>query len=255
MGRVFHENIEINENSMQDFWNRRSLKFDENNPYVSIKLGDKNPNRAQQWDEYEKNNIIPLLHIGKNDNVLEIGCGIGRLSDVIIPNSHYYLGTDYARDLINIARKRNHYNNCKYDFLNMSLQEISKENILNYLPDAEQKYHIIILDGVLPYINDTDIKESLKRILELAADRCTIYVGTAIGVQERLTLDNIYSEELESNYSAIYRTNNEYLELFHELDTNGFYLSLSNEVNITTTNNAETRRYMYIYRRDKECVK
>ena len=44
-----------------------------------------------------------------------------------------------------------------------------------------------------------------------------VYIEESIGVNERLTLDHIWSDILKDNYDAIYRTRKEYLELMSGL--------------------------------------
>lgn len=249
MGRIYGEKRNVEESSIKRFWNGRASKYNENSPFVSIKLGDKRPERAEEWDKYEKENIIPLLNISAKNNVLDIGCGIGRLSDVLIPNCKYYLGIDYAESLIDIARKRVVFDDKKYAFHALSFQDINRENILNLEPEVVYNFHTIILDGILPYINDTDIKKSFENIIDLASDECMIYIETAIGEKERLTLDGFWSEDLESKYSAIYRTNEEYLELFSGVFAKGFSTFKYEEIAIPTFNDSETKRVYYLLKR------
>ncbi|NJA15596.1 class I SAM-dependent methyltransferase, partial [Clostridioides difficile] len=91
------------------------------NPYISVKCNDQNPDYAKNLDKYEKEIIIPKLNITRNSNILDIGCGVGRLADDIVPICNYYLGTDFAEDLISIAKKRFSDNDCDFqvcDFIN-----------------------------------------------------------------------------------------------------------------------------------------
>lgn len=41
-----------------------------------------------------------------------------------------------------------------------------------------------------------------------------IYVKESIGINDRFTLNGVYSEELSSKYSAIYRSRSEYEKIF-----------------------------------------
>jgi len=243
--RIYGDKANINENEMKQFWNKRACKYDVNNPFVSIKLGDRNPERAQKWDEYEKDNIIPLLNITFNDTVLDIGCGIGRLADAIIPNCKFYLGTDYAADLVAIAQERTRFPGKDYAFATISLQDISDRTI----PIPDGKYSLIIIAGVMGFINDDNICEGLRNVLSVMADSCRICVLNPVGITQRLTLNHFFSDELESEYSVIYRTEEEYLRLMSELSESGFELALRGDIMVDTANSDETKRVFHVFSR------
>ena len=248
LGRIYNAKADINETDTKEFWNKRAGKYTDENPYVSVKLGDKNPERAQQWDVYEKSNILQLLNITHNDNVIDIGCGIGRLAEAIIPCCSYYLGVDYAENLIEIAKERISFPGKSYDFATLAMQDIYKGN--SVLPHSTTKrYTVAVIAGVLVFMNDNTVKQALNNLLSVMADSCRIYIAGTAGVSQRLTLDNFYSDDLNAKYSIIHRTENEMMELCSVLYENGFQLSKRGDMAIDTANNAETKRVFYIFKR------
>ena len=77
------------------------------NPYVSVLLGDQNPEYALAWNTFEKENILPKMDINDTCNVLDIGCGIGRWAEVLIPRSGYDGGDDQmCQRAQSISRKK-----------------------------------------------------------------------------------------------------------------------------------------------------
>ena len=80
-------------------------------------------------------------------------------------------------------------------FINSSFQDIFKNKKI-----IGKKFDTVIIAGVSMYINDADLRKCYD-----------------IGVNERLTLDHIWSDSLKDNYDAIYRTRKEYLELMSGL--------------------------------------
>lgn len=246
--RIYGKMIDIPEDKVKQFWNGRAKKYNETNPYLSVKLGDKNPERAKLLDGFEKLHILPLLDITKSDNVMDIGCGIGRLAELIIPKCNYYLGTDYAVQLIDIAKKRIKYTKKNYTFLNIAFQDISKDNGLIIVPEGG--YSAILIAGVLQYINDIHITTGLCNILPFTSKHCRIYITSPISVSERLTLKEFYSTEIETDYSNIYRTQNEYWELYAPLRENGFSLKLQGEIPVDIGGFSETHREYHIFERE-----
>lgn len=104
--RIYERKVALDSHAVHHFWNERAKKYNDNTPYSTVKLSDKNYDYAQQLDLVEKEKILPLLHLNDRNYVLDIGCGVGRLAEAIIPKCHFYLGVDYAEDLLDIARKR-----------------------------------------------------------------------------------------------------------------------------------------------------
>ena len=78
----------------------------------------------------------------KNKDVLEIGCGPGLGSKLILENAKSYLGIDIDHDLINIAKQ----NNPKTEFI--------ASNVVNFFSNNDNKYDFIIIYEAIYYIED-----------------------------------------------------------------------------------------------------
>ena len=72
------------------------------------------------------------------------------------------------------------------------------------------------------YINDPDAARIFRQLPKLLAEHCIIYLAEPVGLRERLTLNDFSSEALQTSYSAIYRTPEEYMELYAPLFEEGF---------------------------------
>lgn len=242
--RIYGEHININKKSVKKFWNKRAQKYTEDNPYKAVKCNDSDSKYVNLLDEYEKEIIIPKLMIDDNSKVLDIGCGIGRLSEILIPISRYYLGTDFAEELLDIAKKRiksnDSYDFQICDFLNISNNEIVKNNA---------PFNKVILSGVTMYINDEELNVCFENLLKLLNRESTIYLAGPIATQERLTLEEFYSNELNSEYSAIYRTVDEYVNSFNVLIKNGFKIIENKDFLTDKKQYKETNRHYFILQR------
>ena len=67
------------------------------------------------------------------------------------------------------------------------------------------------------YINDAELRKCYDSLTDILNEGAIVYIEESIGVNERLTLDHIWSDRLKDNYDAIYRTRKEYLELMSGL--------------------------------------
>ena len=244
--RIYNEKVEIDQKALKEFWEKRAQKYDKINPYISIKLNDQNPECVATWDAFEKKEILPKLHIDEFSYVLDIGCGVGRLSQEIIDTAKYYIGADFSENLVKIAKSRIKPTN-NHIFVVAPFQEI---NIQNNITEYAGFFNKIIIAGVCTYINDRELEKCFNNLLDLISMKCTIYIVEPVAVENRLTLDQIYSEALNSDYSAIYRTIDEYHDLFRCFQKDGFDIIESKMLPRDTNSHSDTCRHYFILHRE-----
>ncbi|MHB8129577.1 MAG: class I SAM-dependent methyltransferase [Mobilitalea sp.] len=217
--RIYGEKVQIRQENTREFYNQRAKRVgDMQCPYTAVLLNDEEPKHAREWNEFEKQYIQPELRIDKDSNVLDIGCGIGRWAETIIPMAKYYLGVDYSDEMVKTAAKRNQYSGKDYEFINMSFQETVEKGQDFY----RTKFNRLIIGGVCMYINDAELEQSFKKLNSLLADSCILYLTETVALEKRLTLDEFYSDALGANYDVIYRTAKEYQDYYLELQSSGF---------------------------------
>jgi SAM-dependent methyltransferase len=194
---------------------------------------------ATRRDAEEKARILPLLSVAAADRVLDLGCGTGRWAEAIAPGVDAYLGIDFSEALLDVARTRAP----KAVFQSMNVAALDATALALPAP-----FTVMICSGILIYINDDDIRALFRAISSVAAASCRIYLREPMAVDKRLTLDRHWSDELQDHYSAIYRTRDEYVELFADLA--GFQVRDEGEpFSQELQNRADTRqRYMLLSR-------
>ncbi|MCM1233438.1 MAG: class I SAM-dependent methyltransferase [Ruminococcus flavefaciens] len=245
MARVYDERVKINYQANELFWEKRADVYSEKHPYVSIKLNDKNPDFSDMADKYEKTNILPLLEINTDSYILDIGCGVGRLAEQVIDQCRYYLGTDIAKGLTDIANKRI-ISETEHDFIPVAFQNIQENSDdIKYIG----KYNRIMIAGIFLFINDEDIKKCIDKLLVLCAEHTKIYVSTPIALDKRLTLTEWESEDFDNKYNAIYRTMDEYLALYQPLLDAGFHIERQDFFAKEIQRFTETSRHYFIFER------
>ena len=179
---------------------------------LSIVLFQDKENSEQRHIEEKK---LFYEHIDlEGKKVLEVGCGIGRWAEALHGKCESFLGIDYTEDLIEIANKTYDFDDCKFQV--MSATDIKADELL-----IEPPFDVIIFSGVLMYINDDDIRLVFNELNRIGADDKKLFIMEPVSrMGSRLTLKDFYSEGLEADYSAIYRTEEEYMELFEGLNYN-----------------------------------
>lgn len=208
--RVYGKKIDIDMDHTASFYDRRATTIGERKEkYTTVLLGDQDPDYAARWDAYEKDFIKPKLKVTAQMNVLDLGCGMGRWADALAAECRLYCGVDFSKEMISAAINDKKGDNCH--FYNLSvLDALSNRQVL------ENPYDVIIMTGVSMYINDDELLQCYRKISGIAGENTLIYFEESVGKKERLTLNHIWSENLNSYYGAIYRTREEYIGMIRK---------------------------------------
>ena len=92
--------------------------------------------------------------------------------------------------------------------------------------------------------------QALKDIHGICAPCCEIYIKESMGTEERLTLDNVYSESLSQDYSAVYRAISEYRQTLSEEFSRDFTLVSEGRLfPVEMENRTGTTDYYFIWKR------
>lgn len=240
--RIKQDIEDIDYKKTRDFFERRAGKFQEKNPYVVTMYQDNNTELVKERNRLEIEKLYPKLQLTENSRVLDLACGIGRWADAISDNIKEYCGVDFSKELINIANSRNKREN--FFFYNSAIEEIG--DILS------GKYSTVLLVGILMYLNDRNLPLILETVEKMCEDHSILCIREPVGISERLTLKDFYSDELKDNYNAIYRTRK---ELFHffiiPFFEKGFYIKEQGFLfeGERLNNRKETAQYYYILER------
>ena len=245
--RIKKEKQTIEYSNTKEFFANRAKKYREDNPYAVTMCQDNDPELVLKRNQREVEKLRPMLHLSADCKVLDIACGIGRWAEAIQTEIHQYCGIDFSGELIDIANKRNTRKN--YLFYEGSALEIQE------LMDKKQTgvlFNTILIMGTQLFFNDADMVSFYTQVCNLCSEHAVICMREPIGIEERLTLKEFFSEELQDYYNAIYRTREEYRAFFQStLFQNGFtvadegFLFEDAEMN----NRKETSQYYWVFER------
>lgn len=249
-GRIRERKVSLDTEKVKAFFDARCQK---ELPYLYnyTNYQDKQPELALERDRAEKARIEPLLRAGSEALILDIGCGVGRWGDAFaarLAGKGRYIGVDYSEGLLQIAKGHaKERGNCEFYCA-------SFQNLCDALPQKYQGrvFDLILVNGVLMYVNDDDLAICLANVKRLLADGGEVYIKESVSWGERLTLDRIYSEELAHDYSAIYRGIAEYEALWceHFPAREGWGIAAHGEVwENALGNRRETTAYFWLVER------
>ena len=209
MSRLYGDKEDINSEKVKDFFNKRASK-DSEGLYSIVLFQDKE--NSEQRHEDEKNIFYENIDVS-GKSVLEIGCGVGRWAEALHGKCDSYLGLDFSEELLEIAKESyKEFDDCNFQL--MSATDIKVDELIIKPP-----FDVVIFSGFLMYINDDDINIIMDEVNQICADDKKVFAMESIShMDSRLTLKDFYSEGLESDYSAIYRTESEYVNFFKKLN-------------------------------------
>lgn len=246
--RIKKDKEDISYSKVSQFFKNRMTKFKEDNPYSLTMYQDNNPELVKARNEKEVSILLPKLELDKESRVLDIACGIGRWSDAINAEINEYCGVDFCEDFINLAQKRNENNPNRHFYVSRS------ENTAQVVTaNGKKEFNRILFIGCFVYLNDEDVIRTLRTIEPVCHRKSIICIREPIGLAERLTLKEQFSEELKDCYNAIYRTRDELVEYFQNTLLNkGFYIAEESFLfkNAELNNRKETSQYFFILKRD-----
>jgi SAM-dependent methyltransferase len=237
--RVLGKKLELSEDRVFAFFEGRGARYSVDHPLTAVLYQDQNPQIAMERDRYEKSLVLPKLALDGSQRVLDVGCGIGRWADALLPQVEAYQGLDFSPSLVAIARER-WKDEPRAQFDVVSADRVSTQAL------GGRRFDRIIVAGLMLYLNDLQVVQSLRGLMEVADENCLLYVREPLGVTDRLTLNAHPSDELQQDYSAIYRSLSEMQEaLNHALAAGGFepvsFEQLYPDGNLN--NRVETRQY------------
>lgn len=225
------------------FFESRGKHASVDNPQTATMYQDNS--LSMRRDVWERDHVTPLLELTGEDRILDIGCGYGRWAAALQNKYQSYWGIDFSAELLNLAVSKEYLN---ATFRCMPAQEISRENL-----QYESFFDLFLCSGILIYLNDRDVTKLSESIIQLASPDARIYLREPMAVTgDRLTLDCYHSDELNADYSAVYRTPEECSQLFGEpLRSAGFTCVLEHSLYPEELcNRKETEQQIQIWKRD-----
>lgn len=207
MARIYGENTTLSEDAVANFWNKKSAS----EGLKAVLLGKTADNSEQTLRNNHENHLLHELlkkYLGntKKPNILDIGCGIGRWCANFKDEFASYCGIDGSSKFIEEDKAL--YTTSQCEFICEQLKDLKAQNF-------SKTFDLVIITGVLMYLNDDIVDKLLHELAQLVNPHGVIYIQESVSLlDERLTLKDFFSKELQSSYNAIYRMISEYENSF-----------------------------------------
>lgn len=236
----------LNPEQVGAFFDTRARRIPELGPLHAVIYQEKQGQLATLRDAAEVDCILPLLALDGQQHLLDVGCGTGRWASRVAPRVASYVGIDFSEGLLSYAQQDlATYPQCS--FKRLAADAISPAAF------GTIRFDRFLCAGISIYLNDDQLLRMLSGIASVSAAQCRLLVREPVGLGKRLTLTNHWSDELEDEYHAIYRTEGEIRAAMEEtLLGEGFTWIGSGDVYVdpSLNNRADTRqRWILLERR------
>lgn len=196
---------------------------------------DADPELASARNEAECRFVLPLLGTDPDTTrVLDVGCGTGRWAQNLRGRVRSYHGVDFSPSLVELAARH--------------LPEDPDWRVecldARELASLTGPYDVILIAGVACYLDDVHVGPLIEAAHDLLAPGGVLWHREPVSLlDQRLTLRNVWSEELQATYSAVYRTPEEYRAAAEPVP------ALDQPLWPELWNRAETGQWMWLYRK------
>lgn len=196
---------DIDTDYIKTFWEQRAKEHELNEGLVNLE--DDVEMLALKIREEEKK-LLPLIDV-KGKTIIDLGSGYGQWAFKFIDRGAKFVTcVDYVDDMCEKGRaiaKRDNIKNI--EFVSTPVQKFC----------SDTKYDIVFLSALCIHLNDTDFHRVLDNISVYTEEGSLVILRETTGVPDRISFDKEWSERLQTYYSGVYRTKEEFVELFRDI--------------------------------------
>ena len=186
------------------FWENRAKQYFKSDSFSLTNLEEDNELQKIKIKK-EKEKILDVIELTKETMLLDLGSGIGYWSLLFAPRCKKVIGVDFIKKMNEMARERAK----KEKITNV---DFITSDIINFRTKINFDY--VFLSGVLLYLVDSDASLLIKKINDYTKQNSRILVRDSTGINGRFEIKDRYSEDLQANYNAVYRSRSELINLF-----------------------------------------
>jgi SAM-dependent methyltransferase len=197
----------IDPGKVKQFWERRGEKLGAV-PFESIANLEEKPELLAEKTRLEQECILPLLPLDGRCDLLDLGAGVGQWTFRFAPLVRRVVAVEYAESLAAIGRAEAERRGVRnVEFVTCAAEDYR----------AAAPFDVVFVSGLFVYLTDAQVARLMAWLPTFVKPTGTLLLrdGTSV-LPNRHQITDRYSEILGTNYSAIYRTADEYRALFAE---------------------------------------
>lgn len=195
----------IDAEKVKKFWEDRAEKLG-SVAFESIVNLEENADALAEKINVETENVLSFLGDISGKSIVDLGAGVGQWSFRFHDKGAAHVtAVEYAASLAKIGSKE--------------AKKRSVETIEFAVSPAEKfignrTYDFVYISGLFVYLNDDQAAELMSNLPALLHEDSIVVLRDGTGVPDRHEINQKMSNHLGTEYSAIYRTQEDYLRLF-----------------------------------------
>lgn len=195
----------IDQESVKRFWDARASTYTDL-PFESVVNLEQDPENLKMKIELETAKVFEYLPALTGARILDLGAGVGQWAFRFAERgAAEVLAVEYSADLVEIGRRE-----CEVrGYGNVEFVVSAAEDFV-----AAEPYDFVFISGLFVYLNDDQAVRLAQHLPSLVGDKGRVILRDGTAIEQRYELNKSFSEHLQTEYSAVYRTREEYRELF-----------------------------------------
>ena len=194
---------------MNDFWEKQAFQKVSFIHSLSNLSPDIKFSKEKHLSEQKRiEDILKEIDI-LSDSTLEIGAGTCQWTALLGKVSNNVLATDTSKGMLT---KGIEYMNNKHKFIKNISYFVG--DIIESNDPKNSPYDLIFISGLILYLDDNNFLKMVDFLKKNTKHSSYVFLREPVGINEQYVINNKYSEELKTNYSAIYRKEDRFIELF-----------------------------------------
>lgn len=192
----------IDPDKVREFWESRAATLGQV-AFESIANLEQDPQNLRLKIDDETRKVFDWLPPLQGLRVLDLGAGVGQWSFRLADRgAAEVVAVEYASGLVEIGRAEVARRQCR----TVRFVESSAEAY-----EADRPFDLVFISGLFVYLNDDQADRLLARLPAMVAPGGTLLLRDGTGRFARHEIDDRPSAHLGRNYSATYRTREQYI--------------------------------------------
>jgi cyclopropane fatty-acyl-phospholipid synthase-like methyltransferase len=196
--------VSLDAEEIRKFWEQRARRY-QDEELVNASNLESDAELARQKHRQEQAVLMDYVRPQPGQVLLDLGAGHCAWSVTFARIVEAVDAVEYSEGMVELARRH--------------IQAEGAGNVTIHQGPAQEyrpsrTYDTVLLSGLTIYLNDAELSQLLANIRTYLKDGGRVVLRDGTAKEDPFTINNRYSEELDANYSAHYRTAAQYIDWF-----------------------------------------
>ena len=188
-------------NNSNDFWKEYSKR--EDLTLNSLMNLEADAEKSKTKFIYEKKRLESIIKYNPKWNLVDLGGGVGLWSEYFSEQINKVTLVEREEKFIELAKQK----------INNKNIEIIHSDVVDFNAN-ENSFDVVFISGVTLYLDDEYLLLLMNKVKNYLKPNGIFIHRDAYGINQKFLLDSKKSENLKLHYSAVYRTRQEYDDVF-----------------------------------------